>query len=148
MTLAEEWKYTRAYLEIMQYRFGKRLHCEFDLQADMNKVKIPKLIFQPILENAIKYGEAEDGSINVRLGVYERSGELVISVANDGLPIPPEQLRELQALLKGRDNPTVHTGIYNVHRRLRLMYGEMYGVAVHSGEPGGTMVELRLPLCM
>ena len=148
VTLAEEWKYTRAYLEIMQYRFGKRLHCEFDLQADMDKVKIPKLIFQPILENAIKYGEAEDGSINVRLGVYERAGELVISVANDGLPIPSEQLRELQALLKGRDNPTVHTGIYNVHRRLRLMYGEEYGVAIYSETPGGTRVELKLPICI
>ena len=147
VTLAEEWKYTRAYLEIMQYRFGKRLHCEFALQVNMDKVKIPKLIFQPILENAIKYGEAEDGSISVELGVYEKAGELFISVANDGLPIPPAQLQELQSLLKGRDNPTVHTGIYNVHRRLRLMYGERYGVTVHSGEPEGTRVELKLPLC-
>ncbi|MGM9539576.1 histidine kinase [Anaerovibrio sp.] len=148
VTLAEEWKYTRAYLEIMQYRFGKRLHCEFDLQVDMDRVKIPKLIFQPILENAIKYGEAEDGSISVRLGVYEMEGELIISVANGGAPIPPEQMKALQLLLQGRDNPTVHTGIYNVHRRLRLMYGEKYGVAVHSGEQGGTLVELKLPLSM
>lgn len=145
VTLAEEWQYTRSYLEIMQYRFGKRLHCAFDLQADMDRVKIPKLIFQPILENAIKYGEGLDGSINVRLGVYERAGELIISVANDGLPIPPEQLRELQTLLQGGDNPTVHTGIYNVHRRLRLMYGAKYGVTISSSEEGGTRAELRLP---
>ena len=68
-------------------------------------------------------------------------------MANDGIPIPPAQLQELQSLLSGRDNPTVHTGIYNVHRRLRLMYGERYGVTVHSGEPEGTRVELKLPLC-
>ena len=146
VTLAEEWKYTRAYLEIMQYRFGKRLHCEFALQVNMDRVKIPKLIFQPILENAIKYGEAEDGSISVELGVYEKAGELVISVANDGIPIPPAQLQELQSLLRGRDNPTVHTGIYNVHRRLRLMYGDKYGVEIYSEAPGGTRVELKLPL--
>ena len=130
----------------MQYRFGKRLHCEFDLQVNMDRVKIPKLIFQPILENAIKYGEAEDGSISVELGVYEKAGELVISVANDGIPIPPAQLQELQSLLRGRDNPTVHTGIYNVQRRLRLMYGDKYGVEIYSEAPGGTRVELKLPL--
>lgn len=145
VTLAEEWRYTMSYLEIMQYRFGKRLHCEFDLQAAVDRVKIPKLIFQPILENAIKYGEAEDGSINVRLGIYEKGGELVISVANDGMPIPPDKMKDLQALLLGRDNPTVHTGIYNVHRRLRLMYGARYGVTINSPEQGGTRVDLRLP---
>ena len=65
-----------------------------------------------------------------------------------GLHFTKEQLKELQSLLKGRDNPTVHTGIYNVHRRLRLMYGEEYGVAIYSETPGGTRVELKLPICI
>ena len=60
VTLTEDWQYTTRYLEIMKYRFGKRLQCEFDIRVDMDTVIIPKLIFQPILENAIKYGEGPD----------------------------------------------------------------------------------------
>ena len=145
VTLAEDWQYTTRYLEIMQYRFGKRLRCEFNIQVDMNQVVIPKLIFQPILENAIKYGEGVDGCISIGLFVQGVGDRLVIRVANGGAPIPPEQMAELQELLGGKDNHTVHTGIYNVHRRLRLTYGQEYGLTITSPENGGTVVELNLP---
>ena len=144
--LAEDWKYTAEYLEIMQYRFGRRLSCELDMQVAMEEVWIPKLIFQPILENAIKYGEAEDGTISIKLGAYEKAGALFIRVSNGGLPITREQLRLMQGILQGEQNFSVHTGIYNVHRRLKLMYGEPYGLTITCPEGGGTMVELKLPL--
>lgn len=145
VTLAEDWQYTARYLEIMQYRFGKRLQCHFDIDVDMDKVMIPKLIFQPILENAIKYGEGKDGTISIGLAVKKIAAELVIQVTNGGPAILPEQMAELQKLLNGTDNPTIHTGIYNVHRRLRLIYGKNYGVTLASPKTGGTVASLHLP---
>lgn len=145
VTLAEDWQYTARYLEIMQYRFGKRLQCHFDIDVDMDRVMIPKLIFQPILENAIKYGEGKDGTISIGLAVKKIAAELVIQVTNGGPAILPEQMAELQKLLNGTDNPTIHTGIYNVHRRLRLTYGKNYGVTLASPKTGGTVASLHLP---
>lgn len=145
VTLTEDWQYTTRYLEIMKYRFGKRLQCEFDIRVDMDTVIIPKLIFQPILENAIKYGEGVDGTIHICLTVKAQEDSLLIQVANGGPAIPPEQMDSLQRLLKGKDNNTIHTGIYNVHRRLRLAYGKKYGLSIESPQAGGTVVELKLP---
>lgn len=145
VTLAEDWQYTTRYLEIMQYRFGKRLQCRFNINVDMDKVLIPKLIFQPILENAIKYGEGEDGTISIGLKVKRVEDRLLIQVTNGGPAIPVEQMAELQKLLHGTDNPTIHTGIYNVHRRLRLIYGKKYGLSITTPKSGGTVVKLNLP---
>ena len=145
VTLAEDWQYTTRYLEIMQYRFGKRLQCRFNINVDMDKVLIPKLIFQPILENAIKYGEGEDGTISIGLKVKRVEDRLLIQVTNGGPAIPVEQMAELQKLLHGTDNPTIHTGIYNVHRRLRLIYGKKYGRSITTPKSGGTVVKLNLP---
>lgn len=146
VTLAEDLKYTSAYLDIMKYRFGRRLSWELDIQVDMERVWIPKLIFQPILENAIKYGESEDGSISIALKAVEKSDTLLISVVNGGLPMGKDTLQMMQELLQSENNFSVHTGIYNVHRRLRLMYGKRYGLTVHCPDIGGTVVELCLPL--
>lgn len=144
--LSEEWQYTTSYLEIMQYRFGKRLKCHFNLEVKMDEVRLPKLIFQPILENAIKYGESDDGSILIEMSVYEKQDMLRIKIVNRGKPISAEKLAEIRALLQSDDNQTIHTGIFNVHRRLRLMYGERHGLSIDCPPEGGTVVELSLPL--
>lgn len=146
VTLAEDWQYTMAYLDIIKYRFGHRLSCKYDVQVDLEQVYVPKLIMQPILENAIKYGEAEDGTISLQLAIYAADNMLYIKVQNAGPEIAPEKLAQLHELLHSEANSTRHIGIYNVHKRLKLLYGAGFGLSISSRPGEGTTVELRLPL--
>lgn len=146
VTLAEDWQYTMAYLDIIKYRFGHRLSCKYDVQVDLEQVYVPKLIMQPILENAIKYGEAEDGTISLQLAIYAADNMLYIKVQNAGPEIAPEKLAQLHELLHSEANSTRHIGIYNVHKRLKLLYGAGFGLSISSKPGEGTTVELRLPL--
>lgn len=148
VTLAEDWQYTMAYLDIIKYRFGHRLSCKYDVQVDLEQVYVPKLIMQPILENAIKYGEAEDGTISLQLAIYAADNMLYIKVQNAGPEIAPEKLAQLHELLHSEANSTRHIGIYNVHKRLKLLYGAGFGLSISSKPGEGTTVELRLPLVM
>lgn len=148
VTLAEDWQYTMAYLDIIKYRFGHRLSCKYDVQVDLEQVYVPKLIMQPILENAIKYGEAEDGTISLQLAIYAADNMLYIKVQNAGPEIAPEKLAQLHELLHSEANSTRHIGIYNVHKRLKLLYGAGFGLSISSRPGEGTTVELRLPLVM
>lgn len=146
VTLAEDWQYTMAYLEIIKYRFGRRLSCTFDVQVELDQVRVPKLIMQPILENAIKYGEQDDGTIALQLAVFQSDNVLHIQVHNEGTGITAEKLQEIRQLLQREDNETQHIGIYNVHKRLKLLYGADFGLDIDTSAKGGTTVELKLPL--
>lgn len=70
---------------------------------------------------------------------------LVLQVQDRGPGLPLERLRELRQMLAEGADPSVHTGIYNIHRRLQLMYGDGYGLTLECPAEGGTLVRLTLP---
>ena len=143
--LAKDIEYLHSYMEIQQYRFGDRLHYSEFIDDTVRDCLIPKLLFQPVLENAIKYGEDDDGRIEVRLSVTAMEGDLLVIVEDKGLGMSKPVFDHLQKLLHEGENNTVHKGIYNVHRRIQLMFGVAYGVKLIQPPAGGTRVEMRLP---
>ena len=144
-TLAQDLDYTHSYIRIQQYRFGSRLHYEETIDPQAGGCLIPKLLVQPVLENAIKYGEAADGTITVRLRVERQGDCLVLTIQDDGLGMPPEKLDYLRQLLAGEENSTIHTGLYNIHRRIQLIYGSAYGLTVECEPERGTCIQMRIP---
>ena len=144
-TLAQDLDYTHSYIRIQQYRFGSRLHYEETIDPQAGGCLIPKLLVQPVLENAIKYGEAADGTITVRLRVERQGDCLVLTIQDDGLGMPPEKLDYLRQLLAGEENSTIHTGLYNIHRRIQLIYGSAYGLTVACEPERGTCIQMRIP---
>lgn len=147
--LQEDLSYTHSYMEIQQYRFGKRLVYEESIPDEVRDCRIPRLLFQPVLENAIRYGAGEAGSIDIHLRVSEEEQKTVkllcVRIADQGPGLPAERLQTIRNMLAEGADPALHTGICNIHRRLQLMYGRPYGLQIDCPPAGGTIVTMRLP---
>src|SRR3546814_16293181 len=91
IALEEEIKLQRLYLDIEQVRFPDRLKVEVDVPEHLAGVRVPVLLLQPIVENAIKYGVARSrGAVTVRISAYEEAGRLHLKVKDNGeVPPPP-----------------------------------------------------------
>lgn len=143
--LEKDLEYLHSYMKIQQFRFGQRLHYREQIDDRVRGCLIPKLLFQPVLENAIKYGEAEDGTIEIRFCVMALGDDLLASIEDKGRGMAPEVFSHLQRLLHGGENSSVHKGLYNVHRRIQLMFGTAYRLKLLQPSSGGTRIEMRLP---
>ncbi|XOQ25945.1 MAG: HATPase-c domain-containing protein [Mitsuokella multacida] len=143
--LVEDLAYTHSYIEIQKYRFGKRLVYQEDISEDVYECLVPRLIFQPVIENAIRYGISADGVIRVAVTAARQKGNLKVTVQDQGLGLPEKRLQEIRQMLSEGADPAVHTGIYNIHRRLQLLYGRSYGLKIDCPAEGGTLIVLTLP---
>ncbi|MGE0597049.1 MAG: sensor histidine kinase [Hyphomonadaceae bacterium] len=135
--LAAELEAQRKYLEIERTRFGEKLHVRFDVEPGLENARLPSLILQPILENAIKYAitpRVEGGEIVVSA---RRDGSLLrVSVEDDGPGLPPEDAPRRR---RG-------VGLANARERLELIYGARAGLSAKNREPSGCRVDIWLPL--
>lgn len=153
VTLEAEIQNVRTYFYIQQYRFGERLRLrvEYD-NADRELIKaclLPKLTLQPIVENALVHGIEDkigDGTVTVKLTLTEK--RLIITVSDDGVGMSGERLEQINHKLhtravggKGRGG----IALGNVNNRIKIMFGEIYGLSVHSTLDIGTDIEITLP---
>ena len=145
VTLREDLKYLRYYIEIQQYRFGRRLVYEEDIAAAAMDCLVPKLVLQPLIENAMKYGADAAGDIRIRTEIRCDAAGIHGVVTDNGTGISEETLKRLRVLLASEENSSVHTGVYNIHRRIQLLYGRRYGLEISCPPTGGTQVRFSLP---
>lgn len=146
ITLEEELELLEKYLNIQSLRFEDRFAWETDVDERFQHSIVPKLITQPLVENAIIHGVADMDDGYVKLTAHEENGTLVLSVQDNGKGIPQEILDRLNS--PDREMPSGHLGQRNVDRILRLYYGEEYGISASAAPGEGSCVELRLPMKM
>ena len=145
--LADELEHARHYMTIQQIRYQDKFAASVTAGEGTEGLYTLKLIVQPLLENAIYHGMAaaeEDGRITV---TARREGEdLVIDVTDNGIGMPPEVVERLldESQPQTRSSGS-GIGVRNVHRRIRLTFGEPYGLEVFSEPDEGTTVRIRLP---
>jgi len=148
VSLEKEIHHARTYTEIQTIRFSPRIEANFgDLPEGLENRLVPRLILQPIIENAYNHSlekRSKGGWLNVEMDVY---GELlVITVEDNGQQLTPDKLEEMRNRLQSYDEPAESTGMLNVHRRLKIKYGETGGLRLSTGERGGLKVEIVIPL--
>jgi len=159
VTIEDELANIENYYIIQQYRFGERLNLsiEYDCEdrAEILKYRLPKLTLQPIVENSIFHGiERKMGKGNVCISLETTPKRLIITVSDDGLGMEEERLRELNEKLKTQSFDYVKPdsekrggiAIINVNNRIKLLFGEEYGISIYSTVNVGTDVEITLPL--
>lgn len=146
VTILEDLEYIKKYLLIQRYRFRERFNYEIYMERGTEECVVPKLILQPIIENAIKYGFGEQGKLMVHIRVSLLADDLVIVIYDDGVGMSSEKLEEIKGLLNQEGECLRHIGIYNVHRRIQLMYGKAYGIDLKSEKNEGTVVKITLPI--
>jgi two-component system sensor histidine kinase YesM len=140
-------KHAVNYMNIQQVRFRNAFEVKFEADPALNRYCTVKLIIQPILENAIYYGVKnmdEDGMIIVR--DWKDGDDIYISVEDNGFGMGREEVEQL--LLEDRSKAKHHgsgVGLYNVHKRIQLRFGENYGLRIESEPDVGTIVIIRFP---
>ena len=146
VTLDEDIEYTKNYLLIQKYRFGKRLDYTIKIDEATLSCIVPKLIIQPIIENAIKYGYENKKYLCVKINASIDQDNLVIIIKDNGSGIESGHLQEIKQIINGSKNNSSHVGLFNINRRVQLMYGEEYGVEVLSERQIGTVIKIILPV--
>jgi sensor histidine kinase YesM len=144
VSLEEDIDNTINYLMIQKMRFKNRISYDVQIENEANQCTVPKLIIQPIIENSVKDLEEKD-SLNLQIKATIRDKVLNIEIQDDGFGIDPESLSTTRQRLDSQVNESNHHGLFNIHRRIRLMYGEEYGVTIESKAGEGTLVKLTIP---
>ena len=147
MALESEVELVKSYLEIQKMRFGEKINYTIEVLSDISNYHILPLILQPIVENAFVHGlENKQGSGNIDITVKAEDNLLIILVKDDGLGIPKDKLEYLNKCLDDfSGNGKKSIGISNVNQRIKLYYGEDYGIKVLSKLDEGTEVSVILP---
>ena len=144
--LKTEINHVDSYVQIEAARFQGKLHVSYDFTEPYYR-KIPALILQPIVENAIKHGlypKKSGGSIAIS-GCHD-SGKYVVTIVDNGVGIPEDKLTVVLEENQGYREVGARIGLRNVHERLKTIYGPDYGLTITSELGKGTCVSLTFPL--
>lgn len=147
ITLWEEKEYIDNYILIERFKYTKNFELIWDVEEELWGYQIPKLLLQPIVENALIHGIAdkEGGIINAK--VYSDTDTVIIKIMDNGKGIARKKLQELQENInKNQGARFRRVGIANVFERIKLIFGEEYGGNIYSYQNAFTCVELKLPL--
>lgn len=145
--LREEISIIKSYIRIQKTRFQGKIEVFYFLPEEIMNVPVPKMILQPLVENAIYHGlEPKEGKGNLFIGGRIERNDLILTIKDDGVGIDPGKKKEIEELLEAEILDTSrHVGILNTHARLRLQYGASYGIRIESVQMDGTTVTLRIP---
>jgi len=158
--LRRELEQLEHYLTVIETRLGGRVRTEFAVDEQWLGIEVPKMILQPIVENAVKYGlEPLERPGLLRVSSRERDGKLDIVVEDNGIGMDEETLERLTRSLEesegaetvagdsaGSEPGRKGIGLQNVHLRLRLLFGEGYGIGLSSFPDRGTTVTVTIPI--
>ncbi len=158
--LSYELRNVENYWVIQQYRFGSKISMQIEIdtsEINPDEYEIPKLVLQPMVENAIVHGlemKPEKGKITIR--ITRTDSKLIILVIDDGIGIGEQELHELRKQLKIKQHVIAEKGVtpskgngialLNVNERIKLHYGDDYGLQISSSPFTGTEIEFVLPI--
>ena len=147
-TIQDELEHVSIYVELLNMRFADNIDFIVDMPDSLMERPIPKLTFQPVVENSILHGimEKEEKEGTIVLTGWEEEHGIVILISDDGVGIQPDILENILAEKKIAEGSSgTNIAVYNTHRRLQLMYGMEYGLKYSSTPGEGTEVEIRIP---
>lgn len=146
VTLRTEVDLIECYLEIQKYRFGDRIQYHIEMDEELERYQVFPLLVQPIVENSIIHGlETKEGTGHIHIVIRKLEGKVSITVADDGMGMDEETIESLRMGMNIESRDGAHIGVGNVHRRIRLRYGEEYGIKINSVKGAGTEVIILLP---
>ncbi|QHQ59453.1 hypothetical protein Ana3638_00440 [Anaerocolumna sedimenticola] len=152
INLAEELRCADAYFYIISMRFGQRLRVEKEVDQTLLQLPIPQLILQPILENAVVHGIEAVKSGTIKLKVYTENGKVILQVINSGKRMTEEDVWRVKEILEGKAGSIANSkgkhislGIRNVNERIKLIYGEEYGLTILPFDESDTVSTITIP---
>ena len=147
LDVKEELQHVRSYLEIQQMRYQDILQYEICVPVELNHCQIPKITLQPLVENALYHGiKNKRGKGMIRIEGELDGEDCILLITDNGKGMTPERLEQVRKGIRNRKaRETDIYGLYNVNERIRLNFGENYGITITSTYGEGTCVTVRLP---
>ncbi len=156
VTLREEERHVRSYLQIQKVRYQDILEYEIEIPERLMITTLPKITLQPLVENALYHGiKNRRGRGRIAIRAVSDNGDAVLSVRDNGAGIHPDRLEQIAEGLNSRAPARQSSamapkrdsyGLYNVNERIKLKFGEQYGLTITSTMGEGTCVSVRIPI--
>lgn len=146
--LKTEFYYTSLYLRILNQRYQNKIHFNISKEDSVSEILVPKLILQPLIENAVFHGLSPtiDTCNTVLIEAISLKDICKISIKDNGIGIKPEQLHDLQKKLSDYEKiPSDSIGLQNVALRMHLTYGDAFTIGIKSLPNNGTCITLTFP---
>jgi two-component system sensor histidine kinase YesM len=152
--IKEEVDCIQAYIKIISIRYDNKFSMNVDVEERLLELRTPKMILQPIVENSVYHGleRMDQGGRLEVTGSMDEQGDVCFCIRDTGKGMEPEELAALQAKLdtdyleRAQDGQTSQSiGLTNIHNRLRLLFGERYGITIESRIGYGTTVVVKIP---
>lgn len=147
ITVREELEHARNYLIIQNIRYKDKFTHEISAEPGTEDCLLPKLVLQPLIENAIYHGmKPKRGACRLTVQVRRKRELLEIDVADNGVGMPEEKVEALRNTLRNGQGPKVDSyGIVNVNERIQIMFGMQYGISVESEWGKGSRFRITIP---
>lgn len=144
ITLEKELKYVKAYLTIIEARFIDRLSVSYDIDDYVLTEMVPPFTLQPLIENAIQHGiDGMDKDCLIKITIHDEGSHIIVKVEDNGSGIPDDKLTSLGKYQVKSEKGT-GVGLYNINRRLMMMYGDRAALDIISRTDEGTVVSFKL----
>ena len=147
--IEEEISHIRSYLEIQQFRYRDILTYEIEIPSEYYDYEILRMTLQPIVENALYHGiKNKRGMGRIKVSMRKEDEDLILVVSDDGIGMTDDEVGHIERLCSGEEAVSESGsgfGLANVAERLRLRYGEAYGLRIYSTFGEGTDVEIIIP---
>ncbi|MNO34214.1 Sensor histidine kinase YehU [compost metagenome] len=146
VTITEEMEYLKSYLNIQSYRYTDKFDYHIELEEGTHDLMIPKMLLQPIVENALLHGISPlkgKGIVQIKVYTDDEEQQLYIRIQDNGAGMGKEQINQL--LDSSAKNNSEHIGISNSQARIQSLFGQNYGLSIWSEPHRFTAVEMRLP---
>lgn len=146
ISLEQEIEHIRNYLIIQNMRYDEVIHSRFEIAEDCRNAMIPKITLQPLVENSIYHGiKVKDGeSGEITITACRKENDVIVTVADNGNGMTEEEIEEMNRSIQKTGSESGY-GIRNVNRRLKLLFGEEYGLYYSANKSGGITVTVHLP---
>lgn len=145
--LEKELGMLKNYVSIQENRFGERIQFHFQLDKSLNQIQIPRLILQPVLENAITHGVGmKIVGAQIQIQTYRKDGCCVLTVFDNGQGMEQEDLEQVRKKMKEKCSGGEQVGLRNIYYRLRYFYGTEADLQIESKVEQGTKVTIIIPI--
>jgi sensor histidine kinase YesM len=149
ITIQEELRMIQCYLDIENVGYEGRLDWSIQIDEMLNDLPIPKFLLQPLIENSIVHGKITPGEshLSIRIDIAPENDEIVMRVSDNGIGIDPDTLEMLRCAIMDESvgDKSFGYGLRNVNRRIKLFYGDDYGLDIESSD-GQTINTIRIPI--
>ncbi len=141
-TLDKSLELVKSYLTIQQIRFQDKLHVKYDIDEDVLNTTTPKLLLQPIVENAIVHGlEPKIGQWYISISIKQDNSNIIIEITDNGIGFKNKEVMKNLSLFEKSD----HVGLFNVYKRLQLFYKNQASISFSDIHPCGTKATIIIP---